>query len=252
MLISERHQKIMDILQKEKAASIKKLMAALFISEATLRRDLTKMEQKGLIKRTYGGATIIESIANESSILVREQKQIKEKRKIAVHALNLIKDNNSYFVDSSSTVGHLLYRFNNFKDITVITNGLNNAAILMQTSSAHVYITPGMVNTKTNSILGADTIEYINKFNCNAFLFSCGGITLEGITEANPEQSLVKREMLKKSQLHILLADYTKFNKIFLCRSCGFEDIDYLITDRIPNHKFQDILAKADVRLIIA
>lgn len=252
MLISERHQKILEILQKEKAVSTKKLMEILYVSEATLRRDLTKMEQKGLIKRTYGGAMIVESIANESSILIREQKQVSEKRKIASKCIELLQNNQSYFVDSSTTIGHLLYLFNNLQDVTVITNGLNNAAILMQSSSANVYITPGFVNVKTNSILGADTIEYINKFNCNAFLFSCAGISPQGITEANPEQCMVKREMLKNSKIHILLADHTKFDKTFLCRSSDFKDIDYLVTDREPEQKYVNMLAEAGVRLIIA
>lgn len=252
MLISERHQKILSILQKEKVVSTKKLREILFVSEATLRRDLTKMEQKGLIKRTYGGATIIESTAIESSILIREQKQISEKRKIAAKTLDLLRDNQSYFIDSSSTIGHLLYLFNKFKDITVITNGLNNAAILMQTTATNVYITPGFVNVKTNSIIGADTIEYINKFNCNFFLFSCAGISLNGVTEANLEQSMVKREMLKNSKIHILLADHTKFNKIFLCKSCDFKDIDYLVTDLEPEREYIDLLEKTGVQLIIA
>jgi DeoR family fructose operon transcriptional repressor len=252
MLISERHQKILSILQTEKTISIQKLVKVLYVSEATLRRDLTKMEQQGLLQRTYGGATIIESSSKESSILIREQTQIKEKRKIAIKCLDILKDNYSYFIDSSSTVGHLLYHLNNFKDLTVITNGLNNAIILTQTTKANVFLTSGMVYTKTNSILGIDTIEYIRKFNCNSFLFSCSGISPEGITEANFEQSLVKKEMLKHSKEHILLVDHTKFNKIFLCRNCGFEDIDYIITDEVPEQEYIDLFNQNNVKLIIA
>ena len=251
MLISERHQKILEILQKEKAVSTKKLMEILYVSEATLRRDLTKMEQKGLIKNIRWSN---DCGINRKRILnpYSRTKASQRKRKIAGKCIELLQNNQSYFVDSSTTIGHLLYLFNNLQDVTVITNGLNNAAILMQSSSANVYITPGFVNVKTNSILGADTIEYINKFNCNAFLFSCAGISPQGITEANPEQCMVKREMLKNSKIHILLADHTKFDKTFLCRSSDFKDIDYLVTDCEPEQKYVNMLAEAGVRLIIA
>lgn len=252
MLISDRHQKILNILQEEKSVSNKKLIETLYVSEATLRRDLSKMEQKGLLQRTHGGATIIESPTNESSLMVREQKQIKEKRKICIKCYDFIQDNSSYFIDSSSTVSHLLPYFNNFKDITAITNGLHNAMILTQTTRANVYITSGVIYTKTNSILGSDTIDYINNFNCNAFIFSCGGVSPQGVTEANFEQRLVKRAMLKNSKIHILLVDHTKFGKIYLSRTCGFEEIDYIITDQMPSPEYLEIFKQTKTKVIVA
>lgn len=93
MLISERHQKYWKFYRRKRPFP-QKLMEILYVSEATLRRDLTKMEQKGLIKRTYGGAMIVESIANESSILIREQKQVSEKEKLPANVLNSSKTTN--------------------------------------------------------------------------------------------------------------------------------------------------------------
>ncbi|MGI6767861.1 MAG: DeoR/GlpR family DNA-binding transcription regulator [Bacilli bacterium] len=252
MLIDERHKKIIEILQKEKIISTKKLAKLLFFSEATLRRDLIKMEQKGILQRTRGGASILESFANESSILIREQKQIQEKRRIALKCFELLKDNTSFFVDSSSTVGSLLYYFQNFENITVITNSLNNCSILTKTTKAAVYLTPGLVDQKTNSLLGSDTIEYIKNFYCNVFLFSCSGLSLHGISEANSEQSLIKREMLKHSKTHILLVDHTKFNKNYLSLSYGFEDIDYIITDKLPDSAYIKLFQENKTKLIIA
>jgi DeoR/GlpR family transcriptional regulator of sugar metabolism len=253
MLITERHQKIMALLQKEKTISTKKLRELLYVSEATLRRDLKEMEQRGLLQRTYGGATIVESPTREASIIIREQKQIREKRRIAVKCLEFINDHNSYFIDSSSTVSFILYNLDNFQDITFITNGLRNASILADAANVNLYLTGGKFNAQTNSIVGSDTVEYIKNFNCHAFFFSCSGISLNaGITEANVEQKEVKREMLKRSKIHILLADHTKFNKIFLCRNCGFEDIDYLITDELPDQAYLELFEKTKTKVIVA
>lgn len=253
MLVQERQQKIIDILRKEKSISLKKLKKILYVSEATIRRDLSKLEQKGIIQRTHGGAILPEASTKESSILVRQQTQIKEKKKIARTCLPMISDDSSVFVDSSSTVGHLLYLFKELKGMTIITNGLNNALIASQNTNANLYLTPGIVFTKTNSVLGADTIDYVAGFNCNHFIFSCSGISLnQGVMEASFEQKLVKEAMLRQSKHHILLVDHTKFEKIFMTTTCGFDAIDTVITDRQPPDEYIRMFKESDVRLVVA
>ncbi len=147
----------------------------------------------------------------------------------------------------------MLPYFNTFKNSTIITNGLNNASILTSNTSATVYLTSGIIYHNTNSVLGIDTIRYLENFNANVFIFSCSGISYdEGIMEASLEQSIVKREMISRSKIHILLADYTKFNKIFMCNTTYFDSIDYVITDRLPEKKYIDLFKKFNVELLIA
>lgn len=253
MLIQERQLKILEILRQYRAATIKELRDALYISEATLRRDLTKMEQRGLIQRTHGGAVLAESSTDESPIIVREQKQIKEKKRIAQECLKFVHRSSSIFIDSSSTAGHLLNILSNIHGLTIITNGLNNALIASSNTSANVYLTSGIVFSKTNSVLGSDTIEYLNKFNADIFIFSCSGLSLNnGVMEVSFEQRQVKSTMLKNSKLHILLADYTKFDKIYMTRTCGFEEIDIIITDRKPSEDYIRLFEKHNVKVIVS
>lgn len=255
MILNDRQKKIFEIIKKEKSVPNKLIQMQLYISESTLRRDLIKLEQNGVIVRTHGNSSLIESSSTESSILVRVQTRIKEKHQIALSCLPLLSKNESYFVDSSSTAGYVLSLMTGLHNITIITNGLHNASLATSNPNvnAQVHLPGGNIYSNTNSILGATTVEYIKNFNCNAFIFSCGGISLSsGITEASLEQSLVKKQMLKNSKIHILLADQTKFDKIFLCTSCDFEDIDYIITDKTPNEHYIEAFNKAGVELIIA
>lgn len=253
MILNERQRKIFEIIKKEKTISNKNLQNKLFISESTLRRDLNDMERQGIIHRTHGHSSLIESSSRESSILVRVQTQVKEKNSIAVKCATLLTKNESYFVDSSSTAGYVLPLLDNLPNVTVITNGLNNAAILTQSPNVRVYLPGGIIYNNTNSVLGIDTVNYIKNFNCNAFIFSCGGISLaSGITEASLEQALVKREMLNHSKVHILLVDHTKFDKIFLCKTCEFEDIDYVITDKMPSEAYLEAFKRSGTTLLIA
>lgn len=164
----------------------------------------------------------------------------------------LLTKNESNFVDSSSITGYELPLLGNLPNVTVITNGLNNVAILKQSPNVRVYLPGGIIYNNTNSVLGIDTVNYIKNFNCNAFIFSCGGISLDsGITEASLEQALVKREMMNHSKIHILLVAHTKFDKIFLCKTCEFENIDYVITDKMPSDAYVVAFKRSGTTLLI-
>lgn len=253
MLNAERSKKILELLRKNKSMQNKDLIKELYISEATLRRDLTQMERQGFLQRTHGGAILRETLTVESSLNFRTQAQIKEKKRIAQATLNFITSDTSYFFDSSSTVGQLIPLLNAYNNLTIVTNGLSNALLLStQTSKTTLYIAPGEVDYKTSSILGVKTIEFIEQFNCNTFIFSCSGISLFGVSEANHTQSLIKKCMLDSSKTHILIADSSKFGKVFLSQTCHFDDIDYLITDKLPDKDYIELFKRSHTKLIIA
>jgi DeoR family fructose operon transcriptional repressor len=253
MILNERQQKIFDILKKEKSISVKSLLNRLFVSDSTLRRDLTLMQNQGIIYRTHGHAMLLDPTSSESSILVRVKTRVKEKNAIAIACSKLLANDDSYFIDSSSTAGYVLPHLEQYQNVTVVTNGLNNAAILTNTPNVKVYLPGGIIYSNTNSVLGIDTSDYIKRFNCNAFIFSCGGISLKaGVTEVSLEQALIKREMLHQSKTHILLVDSSKFDKTYLCQTANFEALNYIVTDKMPTKAYRDAFEQANVKLIIA
>lgn len=90
MLSIERHEQILQILMEKKSVTVGELSKTMFVSDATIRRDLSQMEKEGLIKRSHGGAVLFESTNDETSILMREQENIKQKKIIAEIALKFI------------------------------------------------------------------------------------------------------------------------------------------------------------------
>ena len=239
MLSIERHEQILRILMEKKSVTVAELSKAMFVSDATIRRDLSWMEKEGLIKRSHGGAVLFESTNDETSILMREQENIKEKKIIAEIALKFIKNHHTIFVDSSSTAGTVIPLLKNFKYISVITNGIKNSLYLSQNTEAKIYIAGGMVNNRSNSIVGTDALEYFGKMNADLSLVSCSGVSLEhGITESSYEQSHMKRVMIRNSRTKLVLCDSSKFDSTYLCSSLGFDEIDYLITDRKPREAY--------------
>src|SRR5690554_2720935 len=234
MLINERHQHILNLLEKQKIVNNKKLTKSLYVSEATVRRDLRYLEQNGLLIRIRGGARIIESSSSESSSIIREQVLVNEKRAIAKECLQFIQDGDTCFFDSSTTVGQLLPLLKPFKNLTIITNGINNSLIAVA-NNYNVFLAGGQTKIMTNSNVGTLTQNFIKNFNGNSLFFSCAGITPKGfITEPNVEQAMAKREMLKKSKLHILLVDHTKFDQTFVATVSFISGVDIVITNKTP------------------
>jgi DeoR family fructose operon transcriptional repressor len=251
MFEEERHNAILNIIRSKKSVKVRELSNALYVSDATIRRDLSKMEKVGIIRRSHGGAVLYDSTNTESDISVRELENIKEKKQIAGLALSFIRSNSVIFMDSSSTAGIIIPHLSQFKYLTVITNGLKNALLLSEKTDAKIYMPGGIVSPRSNSVFGADTMEYLSKLNAGLAIFSCTGISLnDGITDAAFEQSLYKRALIKNSKVRILLCDSSKFDNTYMSRTCSFEDLDYILTDRKPQDEYLEAALKYGCKIL--
>ena len=246
MFLEERQQAILERLKKQKSITVAQLTRELFISPATARRDLCAMEKKGLIRRMHGGAMLLEGSGDERSFWAREKEQVAEKQKIALAAVRLIPDNATLFLDSSSTVGALIPLLREHRNLSVVTTGLQNALLLSRQTQAKLYVTGGEVNSRSNSMTGSDTLEALCRLHADFALISCSGISLEnGVTDASLEQARLKGMMLRQAKTKVLLCDSQKFGLTFMCKTCGFEDLDYLVTNSSVH---PDLKAKAEAK----
>lgn len=251
MLTLERQNEIMDILNRKKSATVEELAAELFVSGATVRRDLRAMEERGLIKRSHGGAIPYKSSAEESAFAIREQENTQAKRTIARLAVKLLKNGDSLFIDSSSTTGYIIPLLDGFKYLSVTTTGLRNALLLSQTDKIKIYIAGGEIQNHSNSIAGTDTMDYISRIHADLAIVSCTGLSLEnGITDASIEQAKLKQRMRNNSDKLAVLCDSTKFDKTFLCKDFDFSQIDYLITEKMPAKRYTEAISKTKCKII--
>jgi DeoR/GlpR family transcriptional regulator of sugar metabolism len=247
----ERQNKIVELLKANKSMSVKKLTELVYASPATIRRDLDYLEKRGLIKRTFGGAIIQESTHEESPLLIREQTNVRSKRYMGEKCAELISSNQSLFLDGSSTVYNLLPFLNDFRFLSIITNGLNLALLLSQTTNFHVILIGGTIQSKSNSTLGPLAKEALNELRCDIAICSCTGLDLKkGVMETSLEQSEVKRTMMANSEVKILLVDKSKFGKSYLAKTCEVSDYNIIVTDERPAQDFIDYCAQHNVKLI--
>lgn len=248
----ERQQKILEILSDNKPYSVYKLSEMLYVSGATIRRDLTKMEQKGLVTRTFGAVMLNPRPTNkEISFELREKSNITEKRVLCQKAVKYIKDNSSIFIDSSSTLLHIVPFLNNFKNLTIITNGLFIANEIITNTKCNLYLCGGNVQANTNSILGPMAFNNIKNFHADLFLMSCGGFDFDfGISEFTVDSAAIKKAMILSSDKTILLVDHSKITKKVLFNTCPLTDIDILITNAKFNDEEKKIISSNNVELV--
>ncbi len=252
MLILERQKEIIEILNRDNSSTVEKLAAELYVSTATIRRDLNAMAKQGIIQRTHGGAMLFTSSSKETSFALREQTDASSKRKIASLAVKLIRNGHSIFADSSTTVGYVMALLKDFTNITVTTIGLRNATILSDTDNVKIYIAGGLVENHSNSIMGTDTMDYISRIHADIALLSCTGVSLTGgFNDASVEQAKLKQCMRRNSTKVAMLVDSTKFGKEFMCHDFYFDDVDYLITDKTPPKEFTEQINASKCQLIV-
>lgn len=253
MLIDERQNEILEIIKEKVFVRVDELAERVYASPATIRRDLALLDQAGLIQRLHGGASLVGASAGETSSLVRKQSNVAEKRRMANKALSYIDNGGCYFLDSSTTTEKIIPLLAKKNDITIITNGLEAGVQLASVPSVRAYIAGGEIQKKSASSISGDVLSFISAFTCDAFFFSCKGVSLEnGPTEGTLEQQRCKMGMLKKATKHILLADHTKFGKTYLVSDCSWEGIDVLITDEEPSPEFKKKIEDCHIELVIA
>lgn len=251
MSANERWNQIITILKAKKSITLNQIKKSIYVSDSTLRRDLIKLESLGLLKRVRGGAVIYDEDSQESSVFYRINKNKREKKIIAELCLPLINNSSTMFMDSSSTTSVLCNILGKKSNITVITNGINNGKILSEHPNVKVRVPSGTIYNKSNSILGGDTIKYIDQFHCDYFVFSMSGLSTEtGLTEVTHEQKLVKSCMMKNAVVKILLIDDSKFGKSFLSKLEKINLIDFLVTNKELPTDIEEYLNNYNIRII--
>ena len=171
------------------------------------------------------------------SARVREEE--KGKQHIAEIASTFLTNNQSIFIDSSSTAAMIVPYLEKLKNLCIITNGIEIARKLNEFDNITLFLSGGHINYGTNSSLGDFASEFINNFHADLALISCRGLDKYGAYEANHKQARIKQQMIKNSEKSLLLADHSKFNTSHYFKLAHYNDIDCIITDTPPIKTFQ-------------
>lgn len=230
--IDIKDQQILQLLSSN-CMSVKDITKKLFISEATVRRRLSRLENQNLIIRTHGGAVLNKNqhLYDDIPLYLRTMQLNTEKEKIAQKAAKHINNGDIIFIDSSSTVLYLLPFLSSYKHITVCTNSLK-AAIILSEMEIPCTVFGGDVISNAQSCNSSETFEMIHQIYADLFFFSCDALSSDGIlTNYSKSSCQLRRQYIKNSKKSICLIDHSKLDKQSRYILCSLKDIDLCICD---------------------
>jgi DeoR/GlpR family transcriptional regulator of sugar metabolism len=251
MLTIERQEEILTYMKQKNNVTVSELSNRFFMSEATIRRDLEKLEKLNLVKKTYGGAVLLGGLNSDTPLLLRETENNSFKEQIAHVSSQFIKDGITVFMDSSSTVAELIPYFADKRGVTIVTNALKTAVKLSEYNDLTLYCTGGKIRNKSVSVIGAAARNFYSQYYADIVFFSCRGLsTKEGITDSTDEDTEIKQQMLKTAKTKILLCDSTKLNRVYFSYICPVNAVDYIVLDSKASEESINALKSSGVHVI--
>jgi DeoR/GlpR family transcriptional regulator of sugar metabolism len=251
MFALERRLEILRLLNIERKISVVQLAEKFFTSEATIRRDLEKLERQNLIKRTYGGALLLDGLSSEIPIEVRSREHIQEKSVIGKLAARFVDNSDIIIMDGSTTTLAMVDHLRGVENLTVITNGIRTATYLGESLHQNVYCCGGKLRESTLILGGYQTEEFISHYNAEKLFFSCRAVSKTGgIMDFSDDDARLKQKMIERSGMVFLLCDGSKIGKKAFCFVSFFDAINYFITDMKPADDFLEVLDKAKVTVL--
>lgn len=227
----DRIQSILEQIELEGDVSIFDLAAKLDVSEMTIRRDLDRLERSGAIRRAHGRAMKGNSGSYEPPFAFRTERQMLEKALIAKAISSLIQDRETVILDGGST-GAAIAKELVERELTVCTPSLKVADVLRRGNGIQLMVTGGMMRRGEESLVGPSAIATLSEHRFDTYIMTVSGIDpVQGCTEWNTEDAIVKRAALRVSTRCIVAADHTKFGASAFARVCDLEAVSRVVTD---------------------
>ncbi len=232
MPIYDREEQYIRLLSDGSSRTVNELSRILFVSEPTVRRDLTILKKKELVTCHRGLVTLsVKSPDKRIPLFIRDSEHTAAKAAIARKALSHIKDGDAIMLDASTTTFHLLPYLADFKNILVITNGVN-AALEAANLGIRTICTGGEITLDSHCFVGTDAEHTLNKYNADVAFFSCRGIDDNGlVTDNSIQENSIRRIMIKNARKSVLLCDHSKFGQRHLNTLCNTKDLSAVISD---------------------
>ncbi len=248
----KRQKIILDLIAQKGAVTVADLCEQLNVSDMTIRRDLSMLEQASLLRRIHGGAVSARGRSYEPPVLTRIQEARPSKQAIGRFAASLVHEGDSLAIDIGTTTLELARHLTSLRDLTVLTNSLPIANILTDQPGIRLMVCGGIVRPGEHSLVGPVAEYTFSRFYVDIAFIGIGGVDLEaGLTEYNLEDAEVKRHMINNSQRCILLTDSRKFGLKTFASVAPLNVVDEIVTDNNLDPVFHDRLEKMGITIHI-
>ncbi|WP_165444989.1 DeoR/GlpR family DNA-binding transcription regulator [Gracilibacillus phocaeensis] len=231
----ERWTYIIEALQKHNKVKVSELADTFQVTMETVRRDLDQLAVTGDVKRVYGGAVNIGYPQGEPPLHQRSNLMTEEKQAIGRSAVSLIENGSTIAIDTGTTALELTHALKEKVGITIVTHSLAVAAVIAdklakEECKGELIMLGGQLNPEQQSMTGMMTMDQLKTFNFDQAFISVGGMSMQnGLSDYDLNETVISKEMIKRSKEAIVLADHSKIGVDAACNMSSFDQVDVII-----------------------
>lgn len=247
-----RHEKILELVNRQGFVTIEALVQAFGMTPQTLRRDLNQLHDQGLLRRHHGGAGTVGSSTANTAYQQRQVLQAEEKQRIALAVAESIPDHASLFINIGTTNEAIARALLARKGLKVITNNLHVANTLAPREDFEIIIAGGQVRPSDGGIIGEATLDLVRQFKVDVAVIGISGIDEDGtLLDFDYHEVRVSQAMCANARRVCLAADHSKFGRKAMIRLGNIAEVHALYTDAPPPTAIAELLARERRQLVI-
>ena len=248
-----RQLQLLDTVRTRGSATVEALADMLGVSLQTVRRDVQRLADEGLLARFHGGVRVPSSTVENIGYRQRETLNAEGKARIARAVAAQVPNDCSLILNIGTTTEAIARALLHHTGLRVITNNLNVAAILSDNADCEVIVASGSVRSRDRAILGEATIDFIRQFKVDIALIGVSSIEADGtLRDYDLREVKVAQTIIAQAREVWLAADASKFNRPAMIELAALSRIDRLFTDAPPPPPFPALIERAQVRCEIA
>ena len=253
MNLAPRHTQLIDEVRARGPLSIEALAERFGVTLQTVRRDVQRLSEAGLLARFHGGVRLPSSTTENIAYRQRQALSAQAKAQMARAIAQRVPNGSSLILNIGTTVEAVAHELLHHQGLRVITNNLHIAALLSTNPDCEVIVAGGSVRAADQGIVGEATVDFMRQFKVDIGLIGISGIEADGtLRDFDYREVKVSRTIIEQSREVWLAADHSKFNRPAMVELARLDEIDVLFTDAQPPEPFVELMAQGDVQCVVA
>lgn len=248
-----RQLQLVDEVRSRQSASVEQLAEILGVTLQTVRRDIQKLANEGVLVRFHGGVRVPSATVENLAHPQRQVLNAEGKTRIARAVAQAVPNGCSLILNIGTTTEAVAHALLKHKGLRVITNNLNVAAILSSNADCEVIVAGGVVRTRDRGIVGEAAVDFMRQFKVDIALIGISAIESDGsLRDFDLREVKVAQTIIAQSREVWLAADHSKFHRQAMVEVARLNQIDRLFTDEPPPAPFGNLLRDAEVQCTVA
>ena len=253
MDLNPRQTQLISAVRSQGTMTIESLAERFGVTLQTVRRDVQRLSEAGVLARFHGGVRLPGSTTENIAYRQRQALRADEKKRIACAIAQRIPNGCSLMMNIGTTIEAVAHELHHHRGLRVITNNLHIAALLSTHPDCEVIVAGGLVRASDQGIVGEATVDFIRQFKVDIGLIGISGIEADGtLRDYDYREVKVSRTIIAHAREVWLAADHSKFNRPAMVELGHLKDIDVLFTDARPPAAFEDLIAQSPMQCVVA